>query len=42
MATSPCYRGACAANLLTEMGFTDIVYVDGGMQALLAAGLETS
>ena len=39
---SPCYRGACAANLLTEMGFTDIAYVDGGMQALLAAGLETS
>ena len=37
--SSPCYRGASAANLLVEMGFTDVVYVDGGMAALLAAGL---
>ena len=39
--SSPCYRGASAANLLAEMGFTDVVYVDGGMAALLAAGLST-
>lgn len=38
---SPCYRGAKAANLLTKMGFKDVAYVDGGMQALLAAGLPT-
>lgn len=37
--SSPCYRGASAANLLAEMGFTDVVYVEGGMAALLAAGL---
>lgn len=39
--SSPCYRGASAANLLTEMGFSDVCYVDGGMAALLEAGLET-
>ena len=39
--SSPCYRGASAANLLTEMGFTDVSYVEGGMQALLDAGLAT-
>ena len=38
---SPCYRGAKAANLLTKMGFTDVAYVEGGMSALLAAGLKT-
>ena len=37
--SSPCYRGASAANLLAVMGFTDVVYVDGGMAALLEAGL---
>ena len=39
--SSPCYRGASAANLLKEMGFTDVFYVEGGMKALLAAGLPT-
>jgi len=39
--SSPCYRGASAANLLTEMGFSNVSYVDGGMKALLAAGLRT-
>ena len=39
--SAPCYRGACAANLLAEMGFTNVSYVDGGMQALLTAGLTT-
>ncbi len=38
---SPCYRGASAANLFTEMGFSNVSYVDGGMKALLAAGLPT-
>lgn len=38
---SPCYRGAKAANLLTKMGFTNVSYVDGGMEKLLAAGLKT-
>jgi rhodanese-related sulfurtransferase len=37
--SSPCYRGASAANLLAVMGFTNVSYVDGGMAALLAAGL---
>ncbi len=36
---SPCYRGAKAANLLTKMGFTDVSYVEGGMTALLDAGM---
>lgn len=39
--SSPCYRGASAANILTEMGFADVSYVEGGVQALLAAGLAT-
>jgi rhodanese-related sulfurtransferase len=38
---SPSYRGASAANVLTRMGFTDASFVDGGMAALLAAGIET-
>jgi rhodanese-related sulfurtransferase len=38
---SPCYRGASAANLLSEMGFGNVSYVEGGMAALLDAGLET-
>ena len=39
--SSPCYRGASAANLLAEMGFDNVSYVDGGMAALLEAGLKT-
>lgn len=39
--SSPCYRGAKAANLLTRMGFTDVAYVEGGMEALLEAGIAT-
>ena len=39
--SSPCYRGASAANLLREMGFMNVSYVEGGMKALLAAGLAT-
>jgi rhodanese-related sulfurtransferase len=39
--SSPCYRGASAANLLTEMGFSNVSYAEGGMKALLAAGLPT-
>ena len=39
--SSPCYRGASAANLLAQMGFTKVSYVDGGMSALQAAGMET-
>jgi len=39
--SSPCYRGASAANLLREMGFTNVSYVDDGMKALLAKGLPT-
>ena len=31
--SSPCYRGASAANLLREMGFTNVSYVEGGMKA---------
>lgn len=38
---APSYRGALAANVLTRMGFTDASFVDGGMAALLAAGIET-
>jgi len=38
---SPCYRGAKAANLLADMGFTNVSFVDGGMKALLAVGLQT-
>ena len=39
--SAPCYRGASAVNLLRKMGFTNISYVEGGMNALLAAGLDT-
>ena len=39
--SSPCYRGASAANLLAEMGFANVSYVEGGMKALLHAGLKT-
>lgn len=38
---SPSYRGASAANVLTRLGFTDVSFVDGGMAALLAAGIDT-
>jgi rhodanese-related sulfurtransferase len=38
---SPCYRGASAANVLTRMGFTDVAFVEGGMAALLSAGIIT-
>ena len=38
---SPSYRGAAAANVLTAMGFKDVSFVDGGMAALLAAGIQT-
>lgn len=40
--SSPCYRGATAANILTDMGFTNVSYVDGGMLALIEAGLPTA
>jgi rhodanese-related sulfurtransferase len=39
--SSPCYRGASAANLLAEMGFTNVSYVEGGMKALIDGGLVT-
>ncbi len=39
--SSPCYRGASAANLLTVMGFTNVSYVEGGMKALIDGGLVT-
>ena len=39
---SPCYRGASAANVLTRMGFTDVSFVEGGMSALLSAGIATN
>ena len=39
--SSPCYRGASAANLLTEMGFTNVSYAEGGMKALIDGGLVT-
>ena len=38
---APIYRGASAANVLTRMGFTDVSFVDGGMAALLSAGIVT-
>ena len=38
---APSYRGAAAANVLTSMGFTNVAFVDGGMAALLEAGLKT-
>ncbi len=36
---SPCFRGASAANVLTRMGFAEVSFVEGGMKALLAAGI---
>ena len=38
--SSPCYRGAKAALLLRKMGFTNVSYVEGGMKALVDAGLR--
>lgn len=38
---APSYRGAAAANVLTRMGFTNVSFVDGGMAALMAAGIAT-
>ena len=38
---APSYRGAAAANVLTSMGFANVAFVDGGMAALIEAGLET-
>ena len=38
---SPCYRGASAANVLNRMGFANVSFVEGGMKALLAAGMKT-
>ncbi len=38
---SPSYRGASTANVLTRLGFTNASFVDGGMAALLSAGIET-
>ena len=38
---APSYRGAAAANVLTRMGFTDVSFVDGGMAALISAGITT-
>ena len=38
---SPSYRGASAANVLTRMGFTDVSFIDGGMAALISAGIVT-
>ena len=34
-------NGARGAKLLKDMGFTDTCYLDGGMQAWVAAGLRT-
>ena len=39
---APSFRGAAAANDLTRMGFTNVSFVDGGMAALLAEGIETA
>ena len=36
---APRYRGASAANVLTRMGFEHVSFVDGGMAALLDAGI---
>ena len=38
---APSYRGASAANVLSRMGFSDVSFVDGGMAALVAAGIAT-
>ena len=40
-AASPCYRGATAAKLLMDMGFTNVSYVEGGMAAWKAGGFPT-
>ena len=40
--SSPCNRGASAVNLLREMGFNNLACVQGGMAALLAAGIATA
>jgi rhodanese-related sulfurtransferase len=39
--SAPCYRGASAANLLSEMGFNNVSYVESGMKGLLAAEVPT-
>jgi len=38
---APSYRGAAAANVLTSMGFENVSFIDGGMAALLEAGITT-
>ena len=38
---APSYRGAAAANVLTEMGFKRVRFVNGGMAALIKAGAVT-
>ena len=38
---APSYRGASAANVLTRMGFKNVFFVDGGMAALISAGIVT-
>ncbi|NKB50889.1 MAG: hypothetical protein GKR97_01475 [Rhizobiaceae bacterium] len=38
---SPCFRGASAANVLTAMGFANVSFVEGGMKALISAGIAT-
>ncbi len=35
-------NGAIGASLLKDMGFTDVCYLEGGMEAWKAAGLPTS
>ena len=35
-------NGAIGANLLQDMGFSDVNYMEGGMEAWKAAGLPTS
>ena len=35
-------NGAIGASLLKEMGFTDVCYMEGGMEAWKAAGLPTA
>jgi rhodanese-related sulfurtransferase len=34
-------NAAIGAKLLKDMGFTNVVYMDGGMEAWKAAGLPT-
>ena len=38
--SSPCYRGASAANLLAEMGFTNVAYVEGGHEILIIRRID--